>query len=173
MSVSAIETRSLSATRWLHGLWEYYREYTHTAVHAASAAALTAFGLLIFVNRLFVVLAIAAYICPPVILYSIDSDAGRPSDSSTAPPLQADSGASPGFGSDSDPDGNDGDSDSDSDDGDSDSDSDDGDSDSDSDDGDSDSDGDDGDSDSDSDDGDTDTDGSDADADGADADADG
>ena len=123
MSLTATETWSVSATtQWLHGLWEYYREYTHTAVHAASAAALTAFGLLIFVNRLFVILAIAAYICPPVILYSINSDVGRPSDSSTASPVQADSGANSDTDSDSDSDGDDGDSDSDSDDGDTDTD---------------------------------------------------
>ncbi len=157
MSLTATEIWSASATtRWLHGLWEYYREYTHTAVHAVSAAALTALGLLIFINRLFVVLAIAAYVCPPIILYSIGSGAGMTSDRSTAPPMRADSRTSSDNDFDSDSDGDDGDSDSDSDDGD------------------SDSDGDDGDSDSDSDDGDTDTDGSDADADadGADADAD-
>ena len=115
MSLTATETWSVSATtQWLHGLWEYYRGYTHTAVHAASAAALTAFGLLIFVDRLFVVLAIATYICPPVFLYSIGSDVGRPSDPSTAPSVQADSGT--------DSDGDDGDSDSDSDDGDTDTD---------------------------------------------------
>ncbi|AHF98672.1 hypothetical protein HALLA_07220 [Halostagnicola larsenii XH-48] len=123
MSLTATETWSVSATtQWLRGLWEYYREYTHTAVHAASAAALTAFGLLIFVNRLFVVLAIAMYICPPVILYSISSDVGRATDSSTAPPVQADSGTNSDTDSDSDSDGDDGDSDSDSDDGDTDTD---------------------------------------------------
>lgn len=132
MSLAAIETvADTSVTRWLHGLWVYYQGYTQTAVHAASAAALTAFGLLIFVDWLFAVLAIIAYVCPPIILYSLDSDVGRPSSSSTPPTRQGDSGMSsptvPESGSDTD----DGDTDSDSDDGDTDSDSDDGDTDSD------------------------------------------
>jgi len=112
----------MAPIQWLQGLWEYYRGYTHTAVHTASAVALTAFGLLFFVDPLFVVLAIAAYICPPVILYSIGSEVGRPSDPSTAPPVQAGPGTNSGSDSDSDSDGDDGDSDSDSDDGDTDSD---------------------------------------------------
>ncbi len=153
--------------RWLRGLWNYYREYTHTAVHAASAAALTAFGLLIFVNRLFVILAIAAYIAPPIILYSIGSDIGRESDTQetatdrstseartdTNPNINADTG-----NGDTDSDGSDGDTDSDGTDGDTDSDGTDGDTDSDGSDGDTDSDSDDGDTDSDSDGTDTDTD---------------
>ncbi|MFH5800387.1 hypothetical protein [Haladaptatus sp. CMAA 1911] len=178
-----------SAVRWLRGLWEYYREYTQTAVHAASAAALTAFGLLIFVNRFFVLLAIASYIFPPVLLYSLDSEIGKTTrtQSGTEPDRQgSQTRANAGTGTrtesernagtrrdtgsrrhpdsdksrgDADSDSDDGDTDLDSDGGDTDSDSDDGDSDSDSDDGDTDSDGDDGDSDSDGDDGDTDSDG--------------
>ena len=122
MSLTATEKGSVSATQWLHGLWEYYREYTHSAIHAASAAALTAFGLLIFVDRLFVVLAIATYLLPPVILYSIGSDVGKTSNSPAVGPVRADSGTSSDRDSDSDSDSDDGDSDSDSDDGDSDSD---------------------------------------------------
>lgn len=158
MSLTATGGSSASA-KWLHGLWEYYREYTHTAIHTASAAALTAFGLLIFVDRLFVILAIASYVCPPIILYSIDADAGKSSASPKEVAVRADSEPNAKRNFDSD--------------GDTDSDSDDGDTDSDSDDGDTDSDSDDGDTDSDSDDGDTDSDGTDADADGTDADADG
>ncbi|WP_227374958.1 hypothetical protein [Haladaptatus halobius] len=137
-------------TQWLRGLWNYYRNYTHTAVHAASAAALTAFGLLIFIDRLFVVLAIVAYIAPPLILYSIGSDIGRESDAreiATDRPVpargietNASTNSESGDG-DTDSDGSDGDTDSDGTDGDTDSDSDDGDTDSDSDDGDTDSDG--------------------------------
>ncbi len=180
MSVIATDEGVVSATtRWLRGLWEYYREYTHTAVHAAATAALTAFGLLIFVNRLFVLLAIASYVIPPVILYSIGYDVGKSSLSDETNTRRTDRGASPSTdsratgrnpgreyrdwdtnsdGGDTDSDSDDGDTDSDSDDGDTDSDSDDGDTDSDSDDGDTDSDSDDGDTDSDSDDGDTDSD---------------
>ncbi len=151
--MAAIATEG-GAGRWLRGLWEYYREYTHTAIHAASAAALTAFGLLIFVNRLFALLAIAAYVFPPIILYSIGADVGPSSPSTETGRNRASSGTSSQTdskrdGSDSNVDGRDGDTDSDSDDGDTDSDSDNGDTDSDSDDGDTDSDSDDGDTDSD------------------------
>ena len=122
MSLTAIEKKPVSATTaWLHGFWGYYRGYTQTAVHAASAAALTAFGLLIFVDRLFVVLAVASYIGPPLVLYSAGSDIGK-SDSVKVATAQADSGTTSDSDSDSDSDRNDGDSDSDSDDGDSDSD---------------------------------------------------
>lgn len=134
-------TGTVAATapvRWLYGLWEYYQEYTHTAVHAATAAALTAFGLLVFVDPLFVVLAVASYVCPPLILYSIGSDVGRPSGSSTVTDSTAASVTNAGTGDgDSNRDG----ADSDSTDGDSDADGDVGDTDSDSDVGDSDSDG--------------------------------
>lgn len=119
MPLIAAGEGSVSATaQWLHGLWEYYREYTHTAIHTASAAALTAFGLLIFIDRLFVVLAIAAYICPPLLLYYIGADAGKPSGSSESAPVRED----PKTSSATDLASDDGDSDSDSDDGDADSD---------------------------------------------------
>ncbi|WP_049969079.1 hypothetical protein [Haladaptatus cibarius] len=175
--MSSITTESevvAGTTQWLRGLWDYYREYTHTAVHAASAAALTAFGLLIFIDRLFVVLAIVAYIAPPIILYSIGSDIGRESDAqetaTNRPTSGADANTNPNTNSDTgngdaDSDGSDGDTDSDGTDSDTDSDGSDGDTDSDSDDGDTDSDSDDGDTDSDSDDGDSDSDGADTDTD--------
>ncbi|WP_336343705.1 hypothetical protein [Halalkalicoccus ordinarius] len=51
------------------GFFTFYREYTHTGIHAASTAGLTAFGLLTFVHRAFVVLAIAVYVLPPIYLY--------------------------------------------------------------------------------------------------------
>lgn len=133
--IAAGEGSVAAIAQWLHGLWAYYREYTHTAIHTASAAALTAFGLLIFIDRLFVVLAIAAYICPPLILYSIGADAGKPPNSSESTTDRADSRTS----SVDDLDSDDGDSDSDSDDGDADSDG--TDADADADDGDSDIDG--------------------------------
>jgi len=151
----------------VYGLWVFYRQYTHSAIHAASAAALTIFGLLVFIHPFFAAMAIAAYVCPPVVLYVLGYDVGMASEhppstdkydeSKTA--LSTDSTTDPegdkrdskassvGVGADSSSD--DGDTDSDSDNGDSDSDGDDGDTDSDSDNGDSDSDGDDGDTDSD------------------------
>ncbi|WP_227353183.1 hypothetical protein [Haladaptatus salinisoli] len=146
MSLIATENEVVSGTaRWLRGLWDYYLEYTHTAIHAASAAALTAFGLLIFIDRLFVLLAIAAYVCPPIILYSLGSDVGKTStppdthrlESATDAGGGSDGGSASGDGNSN---GSDGDTDSDGDDGDTDSDGDDGDTDSDSDDGDTDSD---------------------------------
>jgi len=161
------------ARQWVSGLWRYYRQYTHSAIHAASAAALTIFGLLVFIDPLFAGVAIAAYVCPPIALYVLGVDIGAEAGAATAGPTGTDSVAvtdsargSVGEPRDSDSDSDVGDSDSDSDNGDSDSDSDVGDSDSDSDDGDSDSDSDDGDSDSDGADGDTDSDGSDTDSDG-------
>lgn len=51
------------------GFFAFYREYTHTGIHAASTAGLTAFGLLTFVHRAFVVLAIGIYVLPPIYLY--------------------------------------------------------------------------------------------------------
>lgn len=58
------------------GFWAYYRRYTNTAIHTATTAALTAFGLLIFIDPSFAWLAIASYLLPPVVLYAIGSDAG-------------------------------------------------------------------------------------------------
>ncbi|EMA52455.1 MULTISPECIES: WD40/YVTN/BNR-like repeat-containing protein [Halococcus] len=53
------------------GFFAYYREYARSGVHAASAAALTAFGLLATYtgNRGFILLAIAVYVLPPAFLY--------------------------------------------------------------------------------------------------------
>lgn len=136
--MSPIATGPGSATaQWLHGLWEYYREYTHTAVHTASAAALAAFGLLIFIDPLFVVLAIASYIVPPLVLYSIGANVEDTSDSSKRDAVPVDGGTNSDDDSDTPPVA-DADTDSGSDDGDTDSDSDDGDTDSDSADGDTD-----------------------------------
>ena len=59
----------------VRGFWEYYRRYTNTAIHAAATAALTAFGLLIFIDASFAWLAIASYLLPPIVLYAIGSDA--------------------------------------------------------------------------------------------------
>lgn len=57
------------ARRWLGGLWRFYLGYTDRPVHAASAALLAIFGILVFVDPLFAILAVAAYVAPPVILY--------------------------------------------------------------------------------------------------------
>ncbi|WP_135305003.1 hypothetical protein [Haloarcula amylovorans] len=51
------------------GFGPFFRRYTKTWQHAVATAALTAFGMLTFINRLFAVVAIAAYLVPPVVLY--------------------------------------------------------------------------------------------------------
>lgn len=51
------------------GFGAFFRRYTKTWVHAVATAALTAFGLLTFLHRFFAVLALAAYVVPPVALY--------------------------------------------------------------------------------------------------------
>ena len=69
-----------AAIPWLRGLWRFYREYTNTSVHTAAAAALAIFGLLVFVDPLFAVLAIGSYVVPPVVLYALEdaSEGQRP-----------------------------------------------------------------------------------------------
>lgn len=96
------------------GFWAYYRRYTTTAIHAAATATMTAFGLLLFIDPWFALLAIAAYVLPPVILYLTghdagDSDAERPGNGvRTRDPRHPDVDAD---GSDADSDGIDADSD--------------------------------------------------------------
>ena len=51
------------------GFGAFFRRYTRTWQHAVATAALTAFGTLTFVHRLFAVVAILAYVLPPVVLY--------------------------------------------------------------------------------------------------------
>lgn len=47
----------------------FFKRYTRTWQHAVATAALTAFGTLTFVHRLFAVVALLAYVLPPVVLY--------------------------------------------------------------------------------------------------------
>ncbi|WP_122089535.1 HVO_0234 family beta-propeller protein [Halalkalicoccus subterraneus] len=64
-----------------NGFLTFYREYAHTGLHTITATALTAFGLLTFVHRGFVVLAIAVYVIPPVYLYlTRNGEAPKPVD---------------------------------------------------------------------------------------------
>lgn len=107
-------------TRWLAGLWEYYRAYTRTAIHAAATAALTAFGLLIFIDPLFAILAILAYLTPPIVPYSLGTDVEPEARSAESDQgrvttrTNADRGSEPnGKDSDSDSDGDESDSDQD------------------------------------------------------------
>ncbi|MFU8869682.1 MAG: hypothetical protein ACNA7R_17465 [Natronococcus sp.] len=170
-------------TQWFRGLWRFYLAYTKTGVHAAATAGLAIFGLLMFVDDAFAVLAIASYVLPPVILYA---RADKPAEESVRDerstdgekrPANADESAAKATSARDDSrlaeetttDGGAGETDrvtaadeggsaDESGNGDTDADRDDGDTDSDSDDGDTDSDRDDGDTDSDGDDGDTDSD---------------
>lgn len=59
---------------WLRGLWAFYLAYTDRPIHAASAAALAICGILVFVDPLFAILAIATYVAPPVVLYVLKDD---------------------------------------------------------------------------------------------------
>ncbi len=66
------------------GFLTFYREYAHTGIHTVTATALTAFGLLTFVHRGFVALAIAVYVLPPIYLYlTRDGEAPEPVDDDT------------------------------------------------------------------------------------------
>ncbi|WP_126662943.1 hypothetical protein [Haloterrigena salifodinae] len=137
--------------------WAFYRRYTDTTIHTAATAALTIFGLLIFLDPWFAVLAIGSYVGPPVVLYALadervpGSDGGDPRQDRPAEHTArtvdttkrrsiADRSSSDDSRTNSSPRFGNGDTDSDSDDGDTDSDSDGTDTDSDSDDGDTDSD---------------------------------
>ena len=144
--------------------WRFYRRYTTTAAHTLSAAALAIFGLLVFVDPLFAILAIGAYVLPPILLFAVgwrppadDSDDAEPTGARSSEP-SPDQGPAlvdrtgPAGASDpqTEPDDrypasgplrSDRDTDSDRDDGDTDSDRDGGDTDSDRDDGDTDTDG--------------------------------
>ncbi|WP_394739568.1 WD40/YVTN/BNR-like repeat-containing protein [Natronococcus roseus] len=51
------------------GFGGFFQQYTKTWMHAVATAGLTAFGLLSFVHRGFVLLALACYIVPPIVLY--------------------------------------------------------------------------------------------------------
>ncbi|WP_226004302.1 WD40/YVTN/BNR-like repeat-containing protein [Natrinema salinisoli] len=47
----------------------FFRRYTQTWIHAVAAAGLTAFGTLTIFHRWFIVLALASYVVPPIVLY--------------------------------------------------------------------------------------------------------
>jgi hypothetical protein len=52
-----------------NGFAAFFKRYTKTWQHAVATAGLTALGTLTFVNRLFAILAILAYVLPPIVLY--------------------------------------------------------------------------------------------------------
>ncbi|MBV0926066.1 hypothetical protein KTS45_17820 [Halomicroarcula limicola] len=55
------------------GFVPFFRQYTKTWQHAVATAALTAFGTLTFINRLFAVVAISVYLLTPAALYVLRS----------------------------------------------------------------------------------------------------
>ncbi len=55
------------------GFWSFYREYAKTGIHAATAAALTLFGLLTRYHWGFLVVALAAYVLPLLHFYLADA----------------------------------------------------------------------------------------------------
>jgi hypothetical protein len=97
------------------GFGAFFKRYTKTWQHAVATAGLTAFGMLTFVNRLFAVLAILAYVLPPVVLYVRGSrpaatgdrpasGADRPTDGDgNGSGSEADRGSGPAAGSGGDP----------------------------------------------------------------------
>ncbi|WP_380674952.1 WD40/YVTN/BNR-like repeat-containing protein [Salinigranum sp. GCM10025319] len=65
------------------GFVDFYRRYAKTWIHGVATAALTAFGTLTFVHELFAVVAVAAYVAPPLFLYFTRSSTASNSDSDT------------------------------------------------------------------------------------------
>ncbi|MBZ6495792.1 hypothetical protein [Natrinema longum] len=51
------------------GFVSFFRSYTKTWIHAVATAGLTAFGTLTIFHRGFIVLALASYVVPPIVLY--------------------------------------------------------------------------------------------------------
>ncbi|WP_345781268.1 hypothetical protein [Natronobeatus ordinarius] len=100
----------IAAIPWLRGLWNYYREYTSTPIHTAATAALAIFGILIFVDPLFAVVAIGSYVLPPIVLY-----VRQPANDDRSSTARPDAGDDTPRDGDTDTDRDDGDTDSDSD----------------------------------------------------------
>lgn len=59
----------MSSLEASQGLSTFIRQYAQSPIHAVTGTLLTLFGLLTFINRAFVAVAIAVYVLPPVYLY--------------------------------------------------------------------------------------------------------
>ncbi|EMA43154.1 hypothetical protein [Halococcus saccharolyticus] len=120
-----MSTPAASTGRLRRG-WDYYRRYTkrRTGVHAAAAAALTAFGLLATVHRGFIAVAIASYLLPPIYLYLTGDEIAGDERTETRVDRGTRRSAVGDADADADADGTDGDGDADADGGDTDTDSD-------------------------------------------------
>lgn len=66
------------------GFVPFFRHYAQTWVHAVAAAGMTAFGTLTIVHRGFAVLALAAYVVPPIVLYLRQASTDRAESDVTA-----------------------------------------------------------------------------------------
>jgi len=66
------------------GFVPFFRRYAQTWVHAVAAAGMTAFGTLTIVHRGFAVLALAAYVLPPIVLYLRQRSTDRAESDATA-----------------------------------------------------------------------------------------
>ncbi|WP_247728273.1 hypothetical protein [Halovivax limisalsi] len=87
---------ALAIRRTARNVWSFYRGYVDSPVHALSAALLAIFRILVFVDPLFAILAIAAYVIPPIVLFSTDwsarfEPADEPKGRSSEPPRSTDS----------------------------------------------------------------------------------
>ncbi|MFD1563517.1 WD40/YVTN/BNR-like repeat-containing protein [Haloarchaeobius amylolyticus] len=67
----------------VEGFVPFFRRYAQTWVHAVAAAGMTAFGTLAVFHRGFIILALASYVLPPIVLYLRGASADR-TDSETA-----------------------------------------------------------------------------------------
>ncbi|WP_225741244.1 WD40/YVTN/BNR-like repeat-containing protein [Halorussus halophilus] len=83
LTVVATKRRVMVNSRAAFG--PFFRGYTKTWVHAVATAALTAFGMLTFVHRGFAIIAVAAYVLPPLVLYFSGRGVGREADASEEP----------------------------------------------------------------------------------------
>ncbi|WP_222916741.1 hypothetical protein [Natrinema sp. SYSU A 869] len=72
-----------------NGFVSFFRSYTKTWIHAVATAGLTAFGTLTIFHRGFIVLALASYVVPPLVLY-FRGGAGDQSDQTAAVDREAD-----------------------------------------------------------------------------------
>ncbi|WP_224268856.1 sialidase family protein [Haloprofundus salinisoli] len=96
----------MSSNGRVHDFSKFYREYARGGIHAASAAAMTAFGLLTIYHDVFALLAVVSYVVPALYAYAErgsgvdsepnrgrDADASRSEPASTMDPSESDAGS--------------------------------------------------------------------------------
>ena len=87
MAMQAVAVLAVSLS--VREFWAFYRGYTKSAVHTATAATLAVFGLLVFIDPLFALVAIASDVLPPPILYAIGASVGEADDSPPTGSIQS------------------------------------------------------------------------------------